>query len=251
MTYELKNGHTVEDPRLGWVPQFDERSRAFNISSWVGPMTLTKGRTWRLDLRLDQGQEPTCVGNARTHDLAASPEPLKLQTGAPFDEHFAVGLYNKAQMLDEWPGEDYEGTSVLAGAKAASELGFIGEYRWAFDHDDLLKAIAFVGPAVVGTNWYNSMFSPGPYGILDVDPSSGVAGGHSYLLRGVIANEDYKRKLVGGSKRNRRGVSLLRMTNSWGRNWGRDGDAFIWSNDYREHLFPGAENCVTTSAFHR
>ena len=41
------------------------------------------------------------------------------------DNDFARGIYKQAQTLDEWPGDDYEGTSVLAGAKAVQAEGYM------------------------------------------------------------------------------------------------------------------------------
>jgi len=248
MSTQMRDGTTVEDPRLGRLVEFDERSRQYNVADLL--TAPIKGRTWYGRVRLDQGQTSACTGNARTHDLAFSPIPLKNADGSPLDETFAQALYNLAKKYDEWPGENYEGSSVLGAAKAASALGFIGEYRWAFNIDDYLQAIATIGPGVSGTTWLNSMFYPRPSGELEVDPSSGEAGGHSYAFRGLIVSESAKTSIVGRG-RNRKGIPLMRQTNSWDKTWGLNGESFIWADDYERYLMPQGDQCINTTAFHR
>lgn len=96
---------------LGRRREFDERSRAFPIRTLTEAVE-PKQKYWRCDARLDQGREGACVGFAWGHELNA--EPRRWWTT---DQHARV-IYRRAQQLDQWPGENYEGTSVLAGAKA-------------------------------------------------------------------------------------------------------------------------------------
>lgn len=250
MSTIMRDGTTVDDPRLGRLPSFDKRSKQFSIRALLPAQPVIKGRTWRLPILLDQGQTSACTGNARAHDLAASPSPLKQANGLPIDQEFAQQIYRLAQTLDEWPGEAYNGSSVLGAAKAAQKLGFIGEYRWAFNIDDMLAALATIGPVVVGTDWRNCMYDTLPSGELIVDPASKVDGGHSYIIRGVIVSEKHKAELV-GKGRNRKGVPLMRARNSWGPSYGVNGEMLIWSDDYENHLMPGGEQMITTMAFHR
>lgn len=252
----MRDETVAEDPRLGRLKEFDERSRNFSIAPQVTP--ALKGRTWYMRLTLDQGvrlnvanwDASACTGFSRTGDLAASPNPLKLPTGLPFDNLFAFMVYKLAKTLDPWPGEEYEGSSVLAAAKASQKLGFIGEYRWAFNIDDWCAAISQVGSGIAGTSWFNSMFDPLPNGELVVDPSSGDAGGHAWQIRGIIVSEEGKKRLL-GKGRNRVGIPLFRMHNSWGKEWGINGEAFVWADDYERYLMPGGEQMITTSAFRR
>lgn len=250
MTYKMRDGSEVSDPRLGRLPEFDEQSRKYSVGDIISSNATIKGKTWYLPIYLDQEQTSACTGEARTYDLAGSPTPLRQANRLPFDQPFAQALYRLAQRYDEWAGEDYEGSSVLGAAKAAQALGFIGVYRWAFNMEDMLLALSTVGPVVVGTTWFNTMFYPQDNGVLTIDPSKGEAGGHSYIIRGVIINESYKKRLV-GKARNRPGVALLRVRNSWGLTWGKKGECLIWADDYQNHLMPGGEQMITTTAFHR
>lgn len=235
---QLRGGHTAEDRRLDRLPSFDERSRSFPIREVI-PTDL-RSVAWRCDPRLDQGQEGACVGYGWSHELAAVPAVVTGVTNQFAREH----VYWEAQKIDEWDGgaypgasPQYEGTSVLAGAKVVQGLGLMDEYRWAFGLDEAMRAISHAGPIVVGTYWLDSMFDPRPSGLLEVDTGSGIAGGHCYMVRGLrlsgyLKGEGYLKQ------------PLIRMRNSWGVGWGLDGDAFMKASDFSTLLSMEGEVCV-------
>lgn len=215
----------MTDKGLGRRAAPDARDRLYPMRS-VLPARLP-ARTWRYwnadGWWGDQGATPHCVGYAWTHYVEDGPRTWS--GPAPIidpDE-----LYAEAQTVDEWEGEDYDGTSVRAGAKILQEGGWIAEYRWAMSLRDVLDALLHVGPVVVGTVWYESMFTPDEHGLMLVDPASGVAGGHAYVLNG--ANERRRR---------------ARMKNSWGRAWGRRGYAEIAYDDLERLLADDGEACL-------
>ena len=200
--------------------QFDERSRGFPIRVRLETVELAS-RTWRLgDPHLDQGEDGACVGFGWSHELAAAPIRV-----AGIDNRTAFGLYKQAQQIDEWPGDDYEGTSVLAGAKVVKRNGYMPEYRWAFGLDDVLDTLSQYGPVVLGTNWYEGMFDPDASGY--IRPTGDVSGGHCYLARGIAVARGH-----------------VRIRNSWGEGWGLDGDARIRWADLRKLLEEDGEACV-------
>jgi hypothetical protein len=121
MTIQLRGGHRTSDVRLDRVPHFDERSRSFSVAD-VLPSTKLRSRTWPCAVHLDQKAEGACVGFGWSHELAAQPVVVRGVTNGT-----ARSLYRLAQTLDDEPGEAYEGTSVLAGAKAVQQHGFLGE----------------------------------------------------------------------------------------------------------------------------
>jgi hypothetical protein len=225
----LKGGHTTSDPRLDRVPEFDERSRDYPIRALVTEEAPLRSRGWYCPAWLDQGQEGACVGFSWTHELAAFPVVVK-----GVDDEFARGIYKEAQKIDEWPGEDYSGTSVLAGAKTVQANGYLDEYRWGFGVDDALRAIGYQGPVVVGIPWYESMFRPRPSGLLEVTPGGG--GGHAILVRGV----SLKARLEGEPGP----TPVVRLRNSWGRDWGLDGDCYIKVEDFDALLREQGDCCV-------
>ena len=220
----LKGGHTTRDPRLDRVPQWDERNRSFPIRELVGDVPL-RTRSWRLLKRLDQGTEGACVGFGWSHELAALPVGVK-----GVADETARAVYRRAQQIDEWPGEQYSGTSVLAGAKAVQEQGHLREYRWAFSEADVLATLSHHGPVVIGVNWHTGMFDTDSEGF--IHPTGQVEGGHCVVLRGV-------------GRRSGRWFVVGR--NSWGVDWGERADFRLWADDLGGLLSVGGDACVPVS----
>ena len=204
---------------LDRLEEFDDRSRGFPIRTLVAERPR-RSYTWSVNVFLDQGREGACVGFAWAHDAAARPKVVPL-----VDDLDALDIYNRARQLDRWPGEAYEGTSVIAGAKAMQERGWLKEYRWAFSEDDLALAVGYKGPAVLGIPWYEGMFSPDEQGFLR--PTGAVAGGHAILFIGYSVKHD--RYLV---------------HNSWGQGWGARGRAYIHREDVQKLLRENGEACI-------
>lgn len=222
---QLRNGATANDKRLGRIPRFDPRSRAFSVRDVITDQK-PRSYTWRCKTHLDQGQEGSCVGHGVTHELIARPaEVLTL------DHAYARQLYFEAQKIDEWPGGAYpgaspfyEGTSVLSGVKVAQKRGWFDSYRWAFNFDDFLLGLGYAGPAVIGINWWSGMFDPDADGFLR--KTGQVEGGHCLLVKAVNVPAEY-----------------VTVHNSWGTGWGNKGDAKIEFADMRELLADQGEAC--------
>lgn len=233
--HELKNGHTTTDRRLDRIAQFDERSRGFSIRTLTGLKPL-RSYSWRCSVWLDQGKEGACVGFGWSQELAARPVEVKSVTDA-----FAFKLYKEAQQLDETPGDDYEGTSVLAGAKAVLARGFIASYHWAFGLNDILLALGYAGPVVLGVNWYSNMFKPDAQGFLWA--SGELSGGHCILARSVHLQwlTSTSPKLLANVDKHQ---SYVVLHNSWGKSWGQDGEAKLSLLDLERLLGEQGEACV-------
>lgn len=198
--------------------QFDERSRGFPVRAVLEGKT-PRSYTWRCGTWLDQGQEGACVGYSWAHELAARPAEWLVTSDT------AMGIYDRARVLDDWPGEDYEGTSVLAGAKAVAEKGWVGKYRWAFSMKDLVLAVGYQGPVILGINWHADMLDTDRGGF--VQPTGGVVGGHAILCRGVSLHQGY-----------------FTLRNSWGASWGLNGDCRVRMDDMAKLLADDGEACV-------
>lgn len=226
-----------------YVP--DERDKNYPMQAVLRASSSTRSFRYWNAMRWwgDQGGTSMCVPYSWTH-WAERPNtrttPWLSQGGHVFDydegrytfrgQQPVVDLdngYNWMQRNDYWPGENYEGTSVRAGAQYLQQLGLVSSYYWAYDVTTIAQAIMEHGPVVVGTNWTMDMFVTDSKRF--ISPTGESAGGHAYLLDGVAV-------------RNR----FFRIKNSWGRNWGFKGFAKISFDDLQFLLDDYGEACLAT-----
>lgn len=221
MNIHLRDGSTTKDARFGRLYEADPRTRSFPVRALM-PTKATKPRsyTWSIGSILDQGQTSSCVGHAVAHRLIARPVVRPEITGKD-----ALEFYSLAQTLDPWPGEDYEGTSVLAGAKAAKQRGYVSAYHWAESLDDLIMGVGYLGPGVMGTWWwYERMSTTAVNG--GVKPEGRNNGGHAYLVYGVVPEG-----------------KLFLCANSWGEWYGIQGRFVVNFDDMDRLLTEKGEAC--------
>lgn len=229
MTAPVHDGRT-----FGRIPYWDERNNNYGITEHPDfikaaqlPMRMWN---WNCGIIMDQGAAGSCVGHGFAYELAADPVPVKLGNNP---ESKAVEYYYESQKLDTWPGGAYpgatpfrEGTSVLAGAKDMVSRGMYGEYRWAVTVEDMAYTIGYIGPVVLGVNWYEHMMSPDNRGQIRV--GGNVVGGHCIIAKGV----------------NPAGIGSILLRNSWGPGWGINGEAIISWPDLRTLMAQNGECCV-------
>jgi len=184
------------------------------------PQKEPRSYTWPCGVVLDQGSEGACTGFAVAHEAAAW--PCRVWS---INNKTAREIYKRAQQIDEWPGEAYEGSSVLAAMKAGQERGWYQEYRWAFGLDDALLSIGHKGPGVAGLSWYTGMMETDSKGF--IHPTGVVEGGHAIMVRGVNVKKEY-----------------VKLHNSWGRSWGINGTCFLSFDDFGRLLKEKGEFCI-------
>lgn len=250
----LKGGFTSHDRRLDRLVQFDVRSRGFGIMAAIEPLEARNLRsyTWSVAGWLDQGTEGECVQYAICHELLARPvavEPLTVAAVLTSKQ-----IYHPAQHDDYWDGcylgprcpiepsnEQYEGTSVLAGIKAAAKLGFFGEYRWAFGVHELCAAVGYKGPAVIGVNWYTGMFNTDSDGF--IHKTGRVEGGHAIIVYSIrcVWKAGATGRTFGDLDLDK---SYFVLRNSWGRGWGKDGNCKVSVRMMAELLAEDGECCI-------
>lgn len=203
-----------------YVP--DERDNKYPINNLlsVAPVRITN-KYWDANGWWgNQGNTPQCVGYAWAHWLEDGPVP---QSGiGPIIPPKVI--YENAQRVDEWAGENYDGTSVRGGVKYLQSVGKVSSYYWGFNLTTLINSVLNLGPVVVGTNWYNGMFYPNRNGLIKI--SGRIAGGHAYVINGVNTV-----------------TKLFRIKNSWGQSWGQSGHAYISFTDMERLIRERGEIC--------
>jgi hypothetical protein len=156
---------------------------------------------------LDQGDLGSCTGNAITQLLNTTKFGHARNVGHHgtgwLTEVEAVRFYSAATMIDDVAGQyppTDTGSSGLAVVKVGKSLGYFRAYTHAFGFDHFLAAVQ-LQPVIVGTTWYDSMYTPDSRGLVRIGGQP--VGGHEYLVLGV----DIVRQEV---------ICL----NSWGPDWG-------------------------------
>jgi len=192
----------------GRLIEFDPRSMAYYVRLVTPLFDKPRHYVWSPGLHdsLDQQRDGACVACGWLGELAARPVVV-----GGIHNGLIRPLYYKIQKNDQWPGgaylpptdpEFYEGTSVVAGARTLKTMGFYGEYRWAFNEDDMARANTYHGPCVIGINWKTGMMQPDSNGFIK---DTGVnEGGHCVVSLGL---------------REHNGVECYVIRQSWGE-WG-------------------------------
>ena len=162
--------------------------------------------------KYDQGTEGACVG----FDWSWC---QSIRNRVFYD---AFWLYHQAQLVDEWPGEDYSGSSVRAGADVLRTVGHlrlrkglhfepslaegISVNRWATSVDELRTAVALGDPVALGINWYENFDRPQEHRVgngrewwIGEGDLGRIRGGHAIALYGASDRRQ-----------------AIKLVNSWG-----------------------------------
>jgi hypothetical protein len=209
--------------RLRPIPDTRDWRLAAISPGMAAPLELTStsrvSRSWRAGPLTDQGQTPMCVGYGWFDLLTCGPVRNPAKTDPKPQDIYAL-----AQQLDEWPGTNYDGSSVRGGAKAVQQMGFVTNYAFAQTVREVANYILTTSPCVFGTVWTPKMETPFLYGGVDwIEPDSGPVDkyneGHCYLVRGVDLTKHCPDSTIGA----------IEIRNSWGP-WGHNGDVWISLN---------------------
>lgn len=196
---------------------------------------------------LDQKTEGSCTG----HGLAAVINLLNVKRGKGTFESSRRMLYEMAKKHDEWPGEDYEGSSCRGAIRGWKNMGVCSDRDWPYvdnkpgdltidramnardntlgayyrlrpEISDYHAAINEVGAvyvsALVHQGWLD-LLTPGGQ-LAEITPGGESIGGHAFAIVGY----------------NRHGFIVQ---NSWGTTWGSKGFALWQYRDWIENISDG------------
>lgn len=180
---------TQETPYgLGRLHAPDDRDCLYPLQLVLDRLSpVRRTRPWRRPRVLDQGQTSTCVGHGWRGWFESEPT-----IHGPEDGPDAFAIYRRAVLLDDFASNDGDatapqdqlqsGSTVRAGAQAMQERGLIGSYVWATNARQIADFVTREAgsPVVVGTNWYESMFSPDSAGRIRI--AGPIAGGHCWYV---------------------------------------------------------------------
>jgi len=214
------------DRKFGRMEVIDTRDKTYPVSSLLMEAPeITEKYWWDEGWWGDQGESTMCVCYSWLHWLEDGPVIQDAIPGRKKPIMAPEAFYKECQTRDQWEGENYPGTSVRAGAKILKQLGLISEYRWAHSVNEIINTILMLGPMVVGTKWLSGMSEPDRKGF--IKPTGRDFGGHAYLLNGVDVNKGF-----------------FRVKNSWGKDWGKEGHAFLKIDDFEKLFNQNGEACI-------
>lgn len=216
------------------------------------------------DLVLDQGHEGACTG----FGLACVVNYLSWRAAGMPEKFEGVSprmLYHLARLYDEWPGEDYEGSSCRGALKGWHKHGVCGASLWPYRDDrgnavfvqpqegwaedalgrvlgvyyrvdvksivDMQAAIVNIGAVYASATVHEGWNVPTPNGksefanLPEIQPHPGTTTGGHAFA------------LVGYNARG------FVVQNSWGRAWGLEGFAVLTYEDWLEN----GQDCWATA----
>jgi hypothetical protein len=208
-------------PNQAWFGRLrtsDVRDRRFRMAA---PPTDRTFRIWfSIGRPWDQGPYPHCVAYAVNRYLHT--HPICNKPILPHPE-----FYKACQREDEWPGEDYDGTSARGAFKVLKARGLVESYGWADEAAMVARHVLEHGPVPLGSDWTADMLDTDRHGY--IWPTGAVLGGHQTVLIGA----NMRRKNPDGT------IGALRGMNSWG-TWGHNGSGRFWlSVDALQKLLDG------------
>ena len=174
---------------------------------------------WKTDKILDQGQTGHCVGFTGADFMGDDPvmESVSNDLGHT--------LYYECKVIDGEPGAE-NGSNMRSIAIALKNRGRITAYAFAKSIQEVVDWVTAKGPVMVGTDWYDGMFTPDAKGY--VLPTGKIVGGHAWS---IIGYEPATETFI--------------CQNHWGPNWAVQGLFRLHKAD-AERLLSGNGEAVVT-----
>lgn len=191
--------------------------RDFSLKSFIPKRAeeAPKAKKWDFPAdALDQEDTAHCVGFSMAH-FGMSLPTFTLHTNEDGHHYYYLCKENDMEPKLE------NGTTVRSAAQVLKNMGVIEAYAFASDMTTIKWWLLNRGPIIAGTVWTEEMMEPLEDGTLDT--SGYFLGGHAYLL--TEWRED----------------GYIGIQNSWGPEWGDNGKAYIYYEDFMELFMYGGE----------
>jgi hypothetical protein len=208
--------------RLGRKPMLWD-NRHYRLANFITPdiarrAAAISAKEWSMGTILDQGNTPHCVGFAWAGWGICEPI-IDAFTNADGNR-----IYYEAKVIDGEPNQE-DGSTTLSGVKAMQQDARLKNYAFATTLDDIVTWVLAQGPVVVGTNWYEQMFTPDATGLVTIGGT--VAGGHEHLIVGVDKN-----------------AQRFKHANSWGTSWSVGGFFYLSFTDEQRLQNENGDACT-------
>lgn len=198
--------------------------RDYKLSAFMPKLRTTSivEKEWEfLSESLNQKATNHCVG------FSGAGFGIVLPVQDLFTDEDGHRFYYLCKIVDGEP-ENEDGSYIRSIAKILKQEGRIDAYAFASNIQEITWWIINNGSVVVGTLWTDGMSTPDENNI--IHPTGSVVGGHAYLLRGI------RFMVLDGVKK-----AYFIIRNSWGKEWGVNGDALISIDDFERIFISGGE----------
>jgi len=194
-------------------------ARDYNLANFmpkgIGKLSLVTEMEWNFPLApLNQGYTNHCVG------FGGAGWGINEPISDNYLDEDGHKFYYLCKIVDGEP-ENEDGSYVRSIAKVLKNVGRVDAYAFASDMASIKWWLLNRGPLIVGTVWTSGMFTVRPDNTVDI--SGTPQGGHCYVLN-AYRKDNY-----------------IRIQNSWGFDWGIDGQAWIAAADFEQIFRYGGE----------
>lgn len=193
-SFEHPAGETAGEPAgpvAAWRSRHDPRSLAFPAQRLLrgsGPLQdvlLPTGPVLDQTLAGPTVADQACCTGAAIVAALNSLGSVAPYPGRALELNDAERIYDRARRVDNVPGDDTVGTSVLGALTATVQEGLAGGYLWCFGTKPIAQTIIQRRlPVVVGVRWPSGMWETGPGGLVEVrGEETGL--GHALAIVGI------------------------------------------------------------------
>lgn len=188
----------------------------------------------------DQGSEGSTTGFSTSYALEAEYSRVRGASSV----FSARSIYVEARRNDEWPGEDYAGSSVQGAMKGLKEVGAYFDGDWPYEReleplpnrksavkitaysripkertDLFIEALRSGKTVVISIRVTDDFSKVGKDGKLTISEDAQTSGGHSVCIVGYDGETDE-----------------FKFANMWGTSWGKSGFGYIRRVDLKDFV---------------